>query len=76
MILVYQIKWQLQKIRENIFPKEDIFLKDITKIRITLEDSSNLRNLNLCYKYVNTIDRDNHEKLDRYIISLLNFKWI
>ena len=26
-----QIKWHLQKIRESKFPKNDIFLKDISK---------------------------------------------
>ena len=33
-----QIKWLLQKIRENKFHKNDIFLKDITKILITFEN--------------------------------------
>ena len=64
----------MQKIREINFPKEDTFLKDITKITITFEDSPNLKNLNLCYKYVNTINMDNKEKLDRYVIFTTKFQ--
>ena len=39
-----QIKWRLQKLREVKFPNNNDFLKDITKIKISFENISNLDN--------------------------------
>ena len=69
-----QLKWILQKIRENKFPSDDIFTKDISKITITFDININMTNLPLCYKYINTINPDKKNKQDKYIIFTTNFQ--
>lgn len=45
-----QVKWRLQKIREQNFPNDNDFLKGISKIKITFGNSLNSENLPFCYK--------------------------
>ena len=50
----------LQKLREKELLSDEIFLKDISKINISLDDNiPDTINIPICYKYVNLI---NHEK--------------
>ena len=56
------IKWLLQKYREEDYPSDEIFLKDISKILITLEDSANMTNIPLCHQYTNIINLE--KKID------------
>ena len=51
-----QIKWLLQKIRDEKFPSDALFLEDISNIKITFDKEPNLQDINFCYKYVNTIN--------------------
>lgn len=53
----YQIKNILQNIREESFPSNDKFLKDISLIKLSLGDSSELKNIPFCYRYVNCINK-------------------
>ena len=62
-----QVKWRLQKYREENFPNDNDYLKDISKIIISFEAGKNLENLPFCYKVVNMINSDNNT-LDKYII--------
>lgn len=68
----------LQKLRENKFPPDNIYLNDISKIRITLDKESNLTNLLFCYKYVNIPNKDKINKLEKYEIftSIFQIKLI
>lgn len=51
--------------RENIFPNNDKYLKNINNISISFNDKPELSNLSLCYKYVQIT---NNNKLEKYII--------
>ena len=51
-----QVKWNLQKIREQNFPNNNEYLKNISNITITFESSDNLENIPLCHKMVNLIN--------------------
>ena len=51
-----QIKWLLQKIREEKFPSDTHFLEYISNIKITFDKEPNLQDINFCYKYVNAIN--------------------
>ena len=46
-----QIKRLLQKIRENTYPPDDKFLKNIADIKIVFDNEPELKEINLCYKY-------------------------
>ena len=54
-----QIKWLLQKLREAKFPPATNLLEDITKINITFDELSDLKQILFCYKYVNFINPTN-----------------
>ena len=46
-----QLKWKLQQIREEKFPNDNKFLKDISKINISFDNNNiNLQNLSMCFK--------------------------
>ena len=46
-----QIKWILQKLREKEYVSDEIFLKDISKINISLDDNiPDMINIPICYK--------------------------
>ena len=68
------IKWLLQKLREEKYPSDEIFLKDISKITLTFENSSNMIDIPLCYKYNNLINLEKNNKLEKYIIFTSKFK--
>lgn len=68
------IKWLLQKLREEKYPSDEIFLKDISKITITFENSSNMIDIPLCYKYNNLINLEKNNKLEKYIIFTSKFQ--
>ena len=52
-----QIRWILQKLREKEFVSDEIFLKDISKINISLDNNiPDMINIPICYKYVNLIN--------------------
>ena len=51
-----QIKWLVQKIRQIKYPKDEEFLKDISKITITYENIINMENLPLGYKTAKIIN--------------------
>ena len=63
-----QNKRLLQKIRENKFPPDVIFLKDISKIKITFDNESELTNINMCYKYVHILNPNKNNSVEKYII--------
>ena len=69
-----QIKWLIQKIRQVNYPKDDDFIKDISKITITYENLNNMVNLPLCYKIVNTINPEKKNRLEKYIIFTSSFQ--
>ena len=73
-----QIKWILQKIRENKFPSDIKYLNDISKIRITYDKEINLTNLPFCYKNVNILNKEKNNKLEKYSIftSIFQIKLI
>ena len=45
-----QIKWLLQKIRDEKFPSDALFLEDISNIKITFDKEPNLQDINFCEK--------------------------
>ena len=67
-LTVNQIKWRLQKIREQNFPNDMEFLKDISKIKITFDNNNELQNIPFCYRMVNMINPEKNNNLERYII--------
>lgn len=60
-----QLKWALQKIREENFPTNEKFLSDISNIKINLDNTDLLSNLSFCYKFSNFI---------KYIIFSIKFQ--
>ena len=68
------IKWLLQKYREEDYPSDEIFLKDISKIIITLEESPNMKNIPLCYNYTNIINMEKKNRLKKYVIFTSSFQ--
>ena len=70
-----QIKYLLQKYREEKFPSNDKYLIDISKINITYDEKNiNLINLPFCYRYTSFININDNNKLDKYIIFTTNFQ--
>ena len=71
-----QIKNILQNMREESFPSNDKYLKDISRIKITLGDIYELKNIPLCHRYVNMLNEKN--QVDKYIIfgSVFQFNLI
>ena len=69
-----QIKYLLQKIREETYPSNIKFLNDISKITISFGDEVEVKDLPMCYKYVNMIDIKNKNKLEKYIIFTSKFQ--
>ena len=54
-----QIKWLLQNLRGAKFPPDTKLLEDITKINITFDELTDLKQILICYKYVNFINHTN-----------------
>lgn len=69
-----QVKWILQKQREENFPNDENFVKNISSIIITLNNNPNLQNLPICYKLCNIINIQKNLKLDKYIIFTSKFQ--
>ena len=72
-----QIKWLLQKIREAKYPANEIYMKDISKITISFDNNISMKNLPLCYKFINTInpDKNNNQEIHSKAIYLsFNFQ--
>ena len=70
-----QIKWNLQKIREDKFPNDSEYLKDISKIKINFENNNiNLEEIPLCFKLVEMINPEKNNKLDKYVIFTTKFQ--
>ena len=69
-----QIKWILQKIRQNKYPKNEDFLKDNPKITLTYENIVNMENFPKCYKYANVINPEKKFCLEKYIIFYIHLK--
>ena len=69
-----QIKRLLQNLRDYQYPKDEEYLKDITKIKITFENILNMENLNLCYKYKILLNPEKNNKLEQYIIFTTKFQ--
>ena len=69
-----QKKWKLQKIREEKFPNDFEFLKDISKIKITFEKNIKGKDIHFCFKSVEMINPEKNYKLDKYIIFTSNFQ--
>ena len=69
-----QIKWKLQKIREEKFPNDFEFLKDISKIKIKFEKNIEGKDFPFCFKSVEMINPEKNYKLDKYIIFTSNFQ--
>lgn len=63
-----QIKWLLQKLREAKFPSDNKYLEDITKINITFDEYSDLKDIPFCYKYVNFINPTKKNANEKYLI--------
>ena len=63
-----QIKGILQKFRDVNFPKDDIYLNDLSKIKIDISSTNiNLKNLNYCYGKLIVVNK----KKDRQEILVL-----
>ena len=62
------IKNILQSLREDEYPSNEKFLKNISKIRITLDKNIDYNNIPICFKYVNLINPKQNEKLEKYVI--------
>ena len=58
---INQIKWLLQKIRDTKYPANEIYMKDISKITISFDNYISMKNLPLCYKFINTINPDKNK---------------
>ena len=67
-----KIKNFLQLLREENFPKVDIFIINIELIKIDFGDSEILKNLNFCLYKEDFINKKNN-KLEKYYFLLLNF---
>ena len=63
---INQIKWLLQKIRDAKYPANEIYMKDISKITISFDNNINMKNLPLCYKFINTINPDKNNIQEKY----------
>ena len=68
------IKWLLQKAREEKYPTNEEFLKDISQIVITYEPNPNMENLTIFYKYTNLINLEKNNVLEKYIIFTSSFQ--
>ena len=51
-----QVKWLLQKLREESFTNDDAFMKNISNIKLKLDNNPNLQNIPICYKLYNLIN--------------------
>ena len=62
--------------REESFPPKDKYLKDISRIKITLGDIYELKNILLSHRYVDMLNEKN--QVDKYIIfgSIFQFNLI
>jgi len=69
-----QLKWVLQKIREEKFPTNEKFLSDISNIKINLDNTALLNNLPFCYKFSNFINPEKKNCLEKYIIFTSKFQ--
>ena len=55
------------------YPKDQDYLKDISKITITFDNINGMENLPFCYKYINQINIEKN-KLEKYIIYTSTFQ--
>ena len=70
-----QIKWIIQKFREKIYPNDDKYLHDISKILISYDNNiKEVHNIPLCHKYVNIINPIKNFKLEKYVIFTTKFQ--
>ena len=69
-----QIKWILQKLREERYPSDDKYLQNISNIKITFDNSANLQNLPFCYKLVNLINQKKNNTFEKYLIFTSKFQ--
>ena len=68
------IKNQLQKIREDKFPSNELYLSDIANIRIDLGKREELKDLNFCQKATAFPSRNNNKKTELYYIFATEFQ--
>ena len=55
------------------YPKDQDYLKDISKITITFDNINGMENFPFCYKYINQINIEKN-KLEKYIIYTSTFQ--
>ena len=68
------IRNQLQKLREDIFPSNELYLSSITNIRIDLGKREELKDLNFCQKSTAFPSRNNNKKKELYYIFATEFQ--
>ena len=68
------LKWALQKLREELYPSNDKFLNNISKISLTLDDKATLSNIPFCFRYNNILSPDKNNFLEKYIIFTSKFQ--
>ena len=67
-------KYLQQSLREKDYTSNDKYLRDISTIKISLDDKIELSNIPFCYKYVNLINTAKGNKLEKYIIFTSSFQ--
>ena len=68
------IKNQLQKLREDKFPSNQLYLSNIANIRIDLGKREELKDLNFCQKATAFPSRNNNKKTELYYIFATEFQ--
>ena len=69
-----QIKWVLQKLREEKFPSNEKYLQNISDIKITFYNTINLQYMSFCYKLVNLITPKKNNTFEKYVIFTSKFQ--
>ncbi len=68
------IKNQLQKLREDKFPSNELYLSNIANIRIDLRKREELKDLNFCQKATAFPSRNKNKKTELYYIFATDFQ--
>ena len=69
-----QVKWALQKYRQEIYPSNEKYLTNIANIKITLEENTSLKDIPFCYTYNNLINPEKNNCLEKYAIYTSKFQ--
>ena len=69
-----QVKWALQKYRQEMYPSNEKYLTNIANIKITLEENTSLKDIPFCYTYNNLINPEKNNCLEKYAIYTSKFQ--